>query len=217
MKKSDDRLQFDVMQELAWDPTVDHAAVGVAVAGGVVTLSGHVSSYAQKLAAERAAKRVRGVHAIAERIEVRYADARPSDEEIARRIVDLLAWDISIPANDILVKVEDGWVTLSGPVTWNSQAESAVELAGRVGGVLGVVNGLNVRNAPVAHDVRDRIKAALERSADIDAGRIDVRAEGDTIILSGKAHDWHERQTAERAAWAAPGVRNVVDEIVIAA
>lgn len=217
MKPSDDRLQFDVIQELAWDPTVDHAAVGVSVHGGVVTLSGHVASYAQKLAAERAVKRVRGVHSIAEHIEVRYASVRPSDEEIARHIVDLLRWDISIPADDMLVKVEDGWVTLSGPVAWNSQAESAVELAGRVGGVLGVVNGLNVRNTPVTRDVRERIKAALERSADVDAARIDVRADGDTIILSGKAHDWHERQVAERAAWAAPGVRNVVDEIVIAA
>jgi osmotically-inducible protein OsmY len=215
--KTDSKLQHDVMAELAWDPSIDHADIGVAVNDGVVSLSGQVKSYAEKLAAEAAAKRVQGVHAIAEEIKVQYPSATIStDSQIAKRIVDMFAWDMTIPDDKITVKVEKGWVTLSGIVDWNFQSQAAKATASRVHGVLGVSLELKIRNSATAQDVRERIEAALKRSAVVDAAKITVAADGDEITLGGKVHDWHERQTASRAAWAAPGVYRVVDNIVLA-
>jgi osmotically-inducible protein OsmY len=214
--KTDSKLQADVLEELAWDPSVDHAHIGVAVNNGVVSLSGHVQSYGAKLNAERATKRVHGVHAIAEEIKVHYPFAKPTDDEIARRILDMFAWDISIPDEQLTVKVEGGFVTLTGQVEWFYQGQGAAALAGRVGGVTGVSNQITVRDSRTVHDVRAGIEAALKRSALVDASRITVRADGGKVTLGGKVHDWHERQAAARAAWAAPGVNFVVDDIAVA-
>jgi osmotically-inducible protein OsmY len=215
--KTDSQLQRDVLDELSWEPEVDHAHIGVAANQGVVTLTGHVPSYLQKIAAERAAKRVKGVKAVAEEIEVRFAfDPKTSDDEIAARIVQLFKWDISVPDDRIQVKVEKGYVTLTGEVDWNFQKTAAKAAAGRISGVTGVYNAVTVRARVSAGDVRERIMAAIKRSSALDAASIDVSVEGGTVKLRGNVHGWNERRIAENAAWAAPGVTKVEDQIVFA-
>jgi osmotically-inducible protein OsmY len=214
--KTDSQLQRDVMDELIWEPRVDHAHIGVAAKDGVVTLSGFVSNYAQKMAAEKAAKRVQGVRAIAEEIQVRFAsDPKTSDAEIAERILDLFKWDVTIPDDKISVKVERNWVTLTGKTDWNYQKEAAKRAAGRISGVLGVTNLIDVDQQPSPANVRELIMAAVKRASDADANSIRVTTEGHKVTLSGKVHGWYERQVAERAAWAAPGVTRVEDNIVV--
>lgn len=215
--KTDSQLQQDVIEELSWAPNIEHGHIGVTAHGGVITLSGHVPNYAMKLAAEHAARRVRGVKAVAENIEVRLpGDPKTSDDEIAQRIVKLFSWDVTIPDDKIQVKVENGYVTLTGEVEWNYQKEAAYKAVARIGGVLGVASYLTVRSRPSALDVRERIVAALKRSADVDAGAIQVDVEGSTVKLRGAVHGWNERRIAEAAAWAAPGVLTVEDDIVLA-
>lgn len=217
MKKSDSQLQHDVMAELEWEPSVDHADIGVAVNDGVVTLSGYVKSYPQKLAAEKATRRVAGVRAIAEEIKVRFAsDPKTADHEIAKRIVDMFAWNVSIPDDKVKVKVEQGWVTLTGTVEWHYQRNEARAAAGRVTGVTGISNLIEVRKLPVANDIKDHIMAAFKRQANLDAGTVTVATDGNTVRLGGNVKNWNERGIAERAAWAAPGVNKVEDNIVVA-
>lgn len=215
--KSDSELQQDVMSELEWDPRVDHADIGISVSDGVVTLNGYVRSYAEKQAAERAAQRVSGVKAIAEEIKVRNDfDATTADHEIAKRILDIFAWNVLIPQDKLGVKVEKGWVTLTGAVDWHFQAEEAKKAAGKISGVLGIMNRIEVRHRPTTGDIRKRIEAAFERQADLDAAGVTIALDGTKVKLSGKVKAWHERQVAERAAWAAPGVTLVEDHIVVA-
>jgi osmotically-inducible protein OsmY len=213
--KTDSQLQKDVMAELEWEPRVDHANIGVAVQDGV-TLSGFVSSYTCKLAAEKAAKRVKGVRGLAEEIEVRFpSDAKTADPEIAKRIADMFDWSATIPKNKLSVKVEHGWVTLSGEVAYHFHREAAKDLASRITGVKGVSNLIEVKKSPSSFDVRSRIVDALKRTADIDASTITVVTEGDTVKLGGKVHANYERRIAERAAWAAPGVNRIEDNIMV--
>lgn len=217
MKKSDGQLQNDVMAELAWEPSVDHADIGVSVVDGVVTLNGFVKSYPEKLAAERAAKRVAGVKAIAEEIKVRLpSEPKSADHEVAKRILDMFSWNVLIPEDEIKVKVEHGWVTLTGKVEWHYQSDEARKVAGRVAGVNGVNNLIEVKQLPVAADVKDRIMAAFKRQAHLDAASVTVTTIGGRVKLGGKVKAWNERGIAERAAWAAPGVTAVEDHIVVA-
>ncbi|WP_404713507.1 BON domain-containing protein [Sphingomonas sp. MMS24-J13] len=216
--KTDDELQRDVLDELAFEPMVDHAHIGVAANDGVITLTGHVPNYAQKMAAERAAERVSGVKAIAEEIEVRFEnDPKTTDPEIAGRIVQLFRWDVMVPDDRIQVRVEQGWVTLHGEVEWNYQKEAAQAAAGRISGVQGVSNLIAVKQTePSPIEVRDRIKAAIKRQSMHDADTIEVSVRGHTVRLSGAVRGWNERKVAEQAAWAVPGVSEVEDEIVFA-
>jgi len=217
MKKTDSQLQRDVMDELEWEPAVDHADIGVAVTDGVVTLSGYVKSYPEKVAAEKATRRVAGVRAIAEEIKVRFAaELRTADHEIAKRILDTIAWSVSIPDDKIKVKVEQGWVTLSGTVDWHFQSREAQRAAGRVSGVAGVSNLIEVKQLPTPSDVKSRIVSAFKRQADLDSAAVTVTTEGGTVKLSGKVRAWNERGIAERAAWSAPGVTRVEDHISVA-
>lgn len=217
LKKTDGELQRDVMDELEWEPSVDHADIGVAVTDGVVTLSGFVKSYPEKIAAEKAARRVVGVRAIAEEIKVRFAsEPKTSDTDIAKRILDTMAWSVSIPTDKVKVKVEHGWVTLSGTVDWDYQRKEAQRAAGRVTGVIGVSNLVDVRQHPTPSDVKDRIVSAFKRQADLDAASVTVMTDGGTVKLSGKVKAWAERGVAERAAWSAPGVTRVEDNITVA-
>lgn len=216
MIKTDSQLQHDVMAELDWEPSVDHADIGVAVNDGVVTLSGYVKNYPEKMAAERAARRVGGVKAIAEEIRVRFAsDPKTADHEIAKRILDMFAWNVLIPNDRIDVKVEQGLVTLTGHVDWFYQSSEARIAAGRISGVTGVDNCIEVRCLPLASDVKHRILDAFKRQADLDAAHVTVTTHGSTVKLSGKVKAWNERTIAERAAWAAPGVNKVEDHLVI--
>ncbi|MEP7005748.1 MAG: BON domain-containing protein [Sphingomonas bacterium] len=215
--KTDSQLQRDVIAELEWDPIVHHTDIGVGVVAGVVTLSGFVHSFAEKMAAEAAARRVAGVRALAEELKVRHpSDAKTADSEIARRILDLLAWDALVPSDRITIKVEQGWVTLAGTVDWFYQKDAARHAAGKIHGVIGISNLVALRQVPTANNVRERIEAAFKRSADIDAESLTVLTDGGKVTLGGRVRVWREREIAERAAWAAPGVTSVEDHIIVA-
>jgi osmotically-inducible protein OsmY len=214
--KTDSQLQRDVLDELQWEPRVAHASIGVAAMDGVITLSGFVGSYAEKLAAEQAARRVKGVRGLAEEIEVRLrSDAKTADPEIAKRIADMFEWSALIPRDRIEIKVEQGWVTLNGAVDGHFQRKAAGDLVSRITGVRGVSNQIVIREVPSPADVRDRIVDAFRRHADLDASTITVAAEGHTVKLGGKVHASYERRIAEQAAWSAPGVSRIEDNIVV--
>jgi osmotically-inducible protein OsmY len=175
-----------------------------------------VSSYGEKLAAERAARRVKGVKAIAEEIEIRLpSDKKVADDEIAGRAVDILKWRVGFPANRISVKVEKGIVTLTGDVDWRYQKSEAEAVVHNLAGVAGVANLIRVNSAVQVPEVKEKIQKALHRSADLDASRITVQIDGGKVVLGGKVHASYERDIAERAAWSAPGVTEVQDHILI--
>ena len=211
-------LQAMVMAELEWEPSLDAAHIGVTANQGVVTLNGYVDSYLAKGAAERAAARVQGVKAIAEEIEVRLPNhQKHADDEIAERAVRILNWDIEVPHDRINVKVEHGVVTLTGDVNYHFQRAAAETAVRRLGGTRGVINLIGV--APPAglqadtDLVQQRIENALRRNAEIEASRIDVSVDGGKITLRGQVGTWFERSVAEHAAWGAPGVTEVKDEL----
>lgn len=215
--KTDSELKQDVLEELQWEPSIDHADIGVSVVEGVVTLNGYVKSYAEKVAAERAVHRVVGAEAIAQELHVRLpGEARTADHEIARRVLDMLRWSVLMRDHPIEVKVEQGWVTLTGHVEWHYQSEEARRLAASVTGVTGVTNKIVVSHRLAASDVRERIRSALERQADIDAATVTIAVEGSRVILGGRVRAPYERMAAERAAWGAAGVSQVVDRIALA-
>ncbi len=214
--KTDSAIQRDVLAELAWEPSVTHEHIGVSVRDGVVTLSGLVPTYAEKLAAEKATRRVAGVKAIAEDIEVRRpGDSKTSDTDIAARICSIFAWDALIPAEKISVKVENGNVTLSGTVDWRYEVDAARKAAGRITGVVSVRDLLSIKQIPAVTDVKGLIEQAFKRNAVLDATAISVIADGGTVTLGGRVRAWREREIAERAAWAAPGVTAIHDHIVV--
>lgn len=216
MTGKNEDLRRNVQNELAWDPTLDATHIGVAADNGVVTLTGHVTTYAEKLAAERAAQRVTGVRGIAEEIEVRPPYAKKTkDDEIAERAVRILQWDVSVPAGRISVKVEKGWVTLSGTVDWDYQRGAASADIQKLSGVVGLINLIAVKPAVRATDVKQKIEDAFRRNAALDANEIRVSAVDGTITLHGRVRNWTERNTAERAAWSAPGVTAVEDHLLV--
>lgn len=213
MTDKDVRVRDHVQQQLEWDPEVDAGAIGVAAKDGSVTLTGYIDSYAGKLAAERVAKRVRGVRAVANDIEVRLKLDR-TDADIAvdaARALDLYA---SIPKG-VQAAVHDGHVTLTGTVTWLFQKIHAEKVVRHIRGVRGVFNHLAVAPRAVEHDVHHRINAALHRNANLDAKRIAVSVAGDTVTLTGTVNTWFERDAAERATADAPGIGTVVNRIVV--
>lgn len=214
--KSDYELKQDVIDELDFEPSVNAAHIGVAATNGVITLSGFVSSYGEKLAAERAARRVAGVKAIAEEIEVRLPlDKKLADHEIAQRAVDIIRWRVGLPAERIGIKVEKGLVYLTGDVDWQFQKDQAGHSVAHLGGVRSVVNQIQIKSPVRVTNVREKIQKALERAADFDASTISVRAEGGKVTLEGKVRGWFERDLAEKAAWSTAGVTEVVDRIQI--
>lgn len=212
----DSDIKRDVEDELRWDPDIDATDVGLTVRNGVVTLTGFVRSYAQKTQAEADAKRVAGVSAVANDIEVRLPaiDARP-DSEIARDAVSALKSELPYSSEKIKVIVHNGWITLEGAVEWNYARERAESAVRNVRGVKGVTNSIEVKPKVAPSEVRRKIEDALRRSAEVDAGRITVEANGGEVILRGTVRSWAERQEAERAAWAAPGVTRVDNQISI--
>lgn len=212
----DKTLQKLVEDALAWEPSVEAAHIGVAAQGGVVTLSGFVGSYAQKVAAERAVRGVKGVRAIAQEIEVRLpSDQKRSDDEIARRMLDILRWDVTVPDEAVTVKVERGVVTLEGSVQWQFQRARAENLAHRLSGVVGVINRIRLEPEPAPEDLHRKIEGALRRAATLDASRITVGIHDGKVTLAGTVHSWAERAAAEGAVWAAPGVTQVEDRITV--
>lgn len=215
--KTDRQLQKDVAAEMTWDPFVEGTSVGVEVKEGIVTLSGHVESYAQKWAAERAAERVVGVRGLAVELDVILpGSSKRTDSDIARAATSALDWSASVPLGAIKVKVEDGWVTLSGEVEWAYVLIAASNCVRTLVGVKGVIDNIELRPRVEPRDVKNKIEAALQRRAHFDTKGITVGVEEGTVTLSGVVDSWAERETVEHAAWNAPGVHKVVDNLVIA-
>ncbi len=209
-------LRLDIIDALDWDPSVDSAHIGVAVNKGVAVLSGHVSSYAEKLAANAIVKRVKGVSAIADELEVRYASSSAmSDEDIAARAVQVLDWDVLVPHKRVEVKVSKGWVTLGGEVDWDYQRRAAESDVRKLGGIVGITNMIKLKTRVLPADVSQRIEAALKRDAAVEATHVKVSVVDGKVRLDGKVHSYHERDAVERAVWAAPGVKAVEDHVVI--
>lgn len=211
------KLQQRVIDELQFDPSVDVAHVGVTARNGVVTLTGHVETYREKFAAERAARRVKGVSAVAQEIEVRLpSDKKSADDEIAARALKLIEWDVALPKGAISVKVEHGNVTLVGEVDWAYQRAEAEYDMRKLSGVKAVINEVHVRPQVKPNDVHAQIRGAFERAAELDANDVTVEVKDGKVFLGGRVKSWIEREEAERAAWSTPGVVAVEDNILIA-
>jgi osmotically-inducible protein OsmY len=214
---NDGTLRQDIVDELDFEPSIDAANIGVAVEKGIVTLTGHVPTYSQKVTVENVVRRVKGVKGIADEIEVRpFGSNRTADDEIAKRAVSTLDWNTSVPDNSVQVKVQKGWLTLTGTVDWQYQKNAAAEAMAGLAGVTGVTNQIQIKPRASAFDVKKRIEDALKRNAEIEAQAIRVNViDGGKVRLEGKVHAWSERSAAERAAWSAPGVTVVEDRITI--
>jgi osmotically-inducible protein OsmY len=209
----DVRVRDRVVHQLDWDPELDASGIGVSAKNGVVTLTGYIDSYSGKLAAERAAKRVRGVRGVANDLEVRLKLGR-TDADIAADAVRALELRGSVPAT-VQAVVHNGHVTLTGLAGWLYQARDAEKAVRHIPGVRGVFNHIEVAGGAVARDVRHRIVQALHRAADLDARHVRIEVDGDVATLTGSVTTWRQRETAERAAASAPGIARVIDEIAV--
>lgn len=214
---NDKQLRQDVLNELEYEPSIDAIHIGVTAKDGTVTLTGHVASYPQKKAAERAAWRVKGVRAIAQDIEVHLPSSKKiSDDEIAERAIAILAWSAPETRDAIRVKVANGFITLTGQVNWHYQRTAAELTVRQLSGVPGVINDIILAPAMQLADVRQRILDALKRHAEVEASRIHVDVhEGGTVEIGGEVDDWDEHRAIVRAVWSAPGVRVVEDRVRI--
>ena len=216
--KTDADLKRDVFTELSWDPIIPETRVGVTVSEGVVTLSGHLDTYAQKVAVKRAVERVGGVKAIAMELDViPLGIHQRSDTEIAAAVEHALSWSTSVPADLIKVTVEKGWVTLEGEVEWNYQRRAVERMIRPLKGVVGISDNIRLKTLPVPVNLANRIQDALTRQAVREAKRIEISVDGSVVTLHGHVHSWAERNAIEGASWSAPGVSRVNNQVEIEA
>ena len=213
---TDEKLERDVISELEWEPSLNAIDIGVSVEDGVVTLRGNVRSFAERFRAERVTGRVFGVTAVVNDLNVRLTtEYRRTDSEIAEAAVTALKWNTLVPPGRVMPLVANGWITLTGTVNWQYKKDAAARAVRYLPGVKGVINNIIVRTQVDATDVRDKIEAALGRSAERDTRRIEITVEDGKVTLSGNVHSTVEREEAERAAWAAPGVQEVDDQLAV--
>ena len=214
--KNDNQIQKDVMEQLKWEPFLTASEIGVAVKDGVVTLSGMVDTYSKKLAAEKAAKKVSGVKAVAEDIQIGVSPAyNKTDTEIAEAVLNALKWHTAVQEEKIKIKVENGVVTLDGEVEWDFQRTNAKRAIENLTGVRAVYNLITIKPRIIASDIEKQIKTAFQRSATIDSGKITAEVTGSKVILRGKVRSIAEKEDAENAAWFASGVTNVESKLEI--
>lgn len=217
MVKSDKDLRKDVLEELEYEPSIDARDIGVIVKDGVVTLTGSVKSYFEKWKVERAAERVAGVRAVANEVEVRLpGENKRTDADIAAAAVQALKWNVLVPPDKVKVTVDNGWVSLKGEVNYRYQKEAAENAIRNLTGVVGVSNLIEIKPSVSSTEVKKKIEEALERIAQVDAQRIQVETTNGKVVLKGTVRSWAEREEAEKAAWRAPGVSQVEDQIRIA-
>jgi osmotically-inducible protein OsmY len=214
--KNNEELQKDVQDAIKWEPLLQAAQIGVTTNDGIVTLTGTVDSYTKKLEAESAAKNVAGVKALVEKIKVEFANTwSKSDSEVAKEAVNALKWSWQVPSDKVKVKVEDGWVTLDGTLSWNYQKTAAKEALISLSGVKGVTNDIKIESE--SHDEIEKadIVGALNRNWSINAEDIQVEVSGTKVTLSGTVLSWYQRDEAEKIAWNAPGVWTVDNQLVV--
>jgi osmotically-inducible protein OsmY len=215
--KTDAQLQQDVMAELKWEPTLSAAQIGVSAKDGVITLTGAVDGYAKKSEAEDAVKRVAGVTAVVEKIEVKYPSdwAKKDDNDIAAEVVNAFKWNWEVPSGKVKAKVENGWVTLEGELAWKFQSDAATTAVKSLLGVAGVSNNIKIK--PQTDDALEKadIESALERNWSVSDQDIQVKVSGHKATLTGTVDSWYQKDEASRIAWNAPGVWNVENELLV--
>jgi osmotically-inducible protein OsmY len=215
--RTNTQLQKTVLAELEWEPRVDASNIGVAAAEGVVTLTGHVKSYPEKIAAERAVKRVSGVRGVANDIDVKLPDSSErGDTELVQAALKALEWDVMVPSDRITVRAANGWLTLEGDVEWEYQRNAAERAVRHLTGVRGCANAILLKPRASESQVKQHIEAALKRRAEFDARQLKVAVDGGKVTLKGAVHSWREHDDALNAAWDASGVSAVHDELTIA-
>lgn len=213
---NDQILRQSILDELEFQPSIDATNIGVVVEKGIVTLSGYLPSFVQKHDVVNSVRRIKGVQAIADEIEVRIPGSKQTaDDQIAKRAVDIIDWDVQVPADSIQVVVRNGWITLSGQVGWQYERMAAEKAVRRLTGVRGVNNNIILKPRIQPADVKKRITDALKRHAEVEANAITVEVNGDIVTLKGKVDHWDERNAVHFAAWAVPGVRIVNDQIQV--
>lgn len=214
--KSDVEILKDVQDELKWDPYLSSSEIGASVKNGIVTLTGIVDAYWKKISAENAVKKISGVTAVVQKIEVKLSESgKRKDTDIAEAIQSAFRWSVLVPKDKIKVKVENGWVTLEGSVEWDFEKNAAQRAVEKLEGVSGVINNIKVAPKVTPGEIKQKIRSAFFRSATVDSDRVTVDVDGGTVTLRGKVRSWAERKEAEREAWLAPGVTKVINDIEI--